>query len=314
MIINSSMVDMAASTVRRESYKEENTGLMFSVGGDNATNKTGSVSRVSENNLVIQLRQYLYNFRNRLTLMIGRSFNNTMDLSKGISGASVWHRIEKNTYTYEEQQSMTFQTVGKAVTADGRTIDFDMQLFMSREYTESVERLSDTTVILTDPLVINLNDSPVSVADEKWSFDIDADGGMESISRLSEGSGYLVLDKNGDGIINDGGEMFGAKTGNGFKELAKYDDDGNGWIDEGDKVYRDLAVWIKDDAGNDRIVSLKSANVGAIYLGSVNSEYSLKSDKDNSYNAEIRRSGVYLTEDGRAKSIQQLDMVNALIS
>ena len=209
---------------------------------------------------------------------------------------------------------MTFQTVGKVVTADGRTIDFNMQLEMSREYTESIEHMEETTVIMTDPLVINLKDSPISVSDEKWKFDIDGDGKEDSISRLSEGAGYLVLDKNKDGIINDGSEMFGAKTGNGFSELRAYDDDGNGWIDENDKIYKDLAVWVKDDAGHDKLISLKEANVGAIYLGSVSSEYSLKSEKDNEYNAEIRRSGMYLTEDGRARSVQQLDMVNALIS
>ena|GEM_PF-3881516 len=96
--------------------------------------------------------------------------------------------------------------------------------------------------------------------------------------------------------------------------MRAYDDDGNGWIDENDKIYKDLAVWVKDDAGHDKLISLKEANVGAMYLGSVSSEYSLKSEKDNEYNAEIRRSGMYLTEDGRARSVQQLDMVNALIS
>ena len=94
----------------------------------------------------------------------------------------------------------------------------------------------------------------------------------------------------------------------------EYDEDGNGWIDENDSIYDKLSVWVKDDSGNDKLIGLKTANVGAIYLQNVASEYALKSKTDNSYNAQIRRSGVYLSEDGQAKSIQQLDMVKALIS
>ena len=81
-------------------------------------------------------------------------------------------------------------------------------------------------------------------------------------------SGFLALDKNSDGIINDGSELFGTKTGNGFSELAEYDSDGNGWIDENDEVYDQLKVWVKDENGKDTLLSLKEANVGAICLGS----------------------------------------------
>lgn len=325
MIVNSSTVGMAAMSTKSMTYREKNTDLMFNIGAGERTTVSNSISRDSADNMIVQLRQYLFNFRNRLSMMIGRRYNGMMsgmygmgyqtwNMSSGMQGVSVWRRIESRQYTYKESESMTFQTVGKVVTADGRTIDFNMQLEMSREYTESIEHMEETTVIMTDPLVINLKDSPISVSDEKWKFDIDGDGKEDSISRLSEGAGYLVLDKNKDGIINDGSEMFGAKTGNGFSELRAYDDDGNGWIDENDKIYKDLAVWVKDDAGHDKLISLKEANVGAMYLGSVSSEYSMKSEKDNEYNAEIRRSGMYLTEDGRARSVQQLDMVNALIS
>lgn len=48
------------------------------------------------------------------------------------------------------------------------------------------------------------------------------------------GGVFLALDKNGDSVINDGKELFGAATGQGFKELAIYDSDKNYWIDEND--------------------------------------------------------------------------------
>lgn len=393
MIIQSSAVGMAANTVQRTRYTENNESLIMNMGNGSIGHSAGSFensyeraysertyqenSRLSDKdaatkqsgekvlgdnrvqtdaaqriapgdvrgvrmsgtgtdaagNLILQLRNYLFDFRNKLSMMSRRSLygglgvfgrglsfypysygNQTLNLSSGTGNVSVWRRLESRSYTYQEQESMTFETVGKALTADGRTIEFNMELEMSREYTETVASLEDTTVIMTDPLVINLDSNPVSVSDEKWKFDIDGDGKTDNISKLSEGAGYLVLDKNKDGIINDGTEMFGAKTGNGFAELAGYDEDGNGWIDENDAVYKDLAVWIKDDKGNDRLVSMKDANVGAVYLGSAATEYALKSEQDNTYNAQIRRTGIYLTEDGKANTIQQLDMVNALIS
>ena len=131
---------------------------------------------------------------------------------------------------------------------------------------------------------------------------------------LSKGAGFLAFDKNEDGKINNGTELFGAKTGNGFTELAEYDEDGNGWIDENDEIYSKLSVWIKDDTGNDKLIGLKQANVGAIYLANLSTDFSMKSERDNSHNAQLRRTGMYLTEDGMSNTIQQLDMVNSLIS
>lgn len=64
---------------------------------------------------------------------------------------------------------------------------------------------------------------------------------------------WLVLDRNGDGLINDGSEMFGNATPqpqpadgtsrNGFLALAQYDDDRNGSIDEHDQIFSELRLW-----------------------------------------------------------------------
>ena len=216
---------------------------------------------------------------------------------------------------YSESEQLTFTTKGQVETADGRVIDFDMELNMSREFSQTVEEFSEgTQVIMTDPLVISMDGLGASVSDRTWSFDIDADGVKDNVSMLGKGQGYLAYDRNGDGIINDGLELFGARSGNAFAELAELDADGNGWIDEADDVYDKLSVWVKDETGADKLVSLKEAGVGAMYLGSAKSEYSLNSMEDNHRNAQIRRTGFYLTEDGAARSMQQLDMVKQLIA
>lgn len=101
--------------------------------------------------------------------------------------------------------------------------------------------------VKTDPLMINLDANIGSVSDQKFFFDLDSDGKEEQISFAGKGSGFLALDKNGDGKINDGSELFGTSSGDGFKDLAEYDEDKNGWIDENDSIFSKLKVWTKDE-------------------------------------------------------------------
>ena len=195
------------------------------------------------------------------------------------------------------------------MTADGRSIDFNLEVSMSRAFMAETNMLEVKDYIKMDPLVINLDSNITSVSDQKFFFDLDADGDEESISFAGEGSGFLALDKNNDGVINDGSELFGTKSGDGFKDLAAYDEDGNGWIDENDSIFNKLTVWTKDDEGKDLLIDLKSADVGAIYLDSANFQFSLK-DASNNLNAEIKKTGVFLREStGAVGTISHVDLV-----
>lgn len=322
----------------KKNTKEDRDATSVSEGNTDLLAANGFIGGVQDEeeitiqSLLRQIRSFLLDFRHRLSLMIfgaspyGRNYfgeystanslgGTVVDLSSGQNGYTVWNVTNYSKTTYEEEESMTFSSVGKAVTADGRTIEFNMEIEMSRAFCESSEVLTkQTEVVMTDPLVISLDSNPVSVSDQKWRFDIDGNGTDDGISLLSKGAGFLAFDKNEDGKINNGTELFGAKTGNGFRELAEYDEDGNGWIDENDEIYSKLSVWIKDDTGNDKLIGLKQANVGAIYLANLSTDFSMKSERDNSHNAQLRRTGMYLTEDGMSNTIQQLDMVNSLIS
>lgn len=244
----------------------------------------------------------------------GNSYAQTSDETPGIltmtNAASPSRWTVKTTYSssFTEKECTTFSSTGSVKTADGRELSFNLDMSMSREYMEkhSISYVTDYSAILTDPLVINLKDNPVSVSDQSFLFDIDGDGKDETIARMNSDSGFLALDKNGDGIINDGNELFGTKTGNGFKELSEYDSDGNGWIDESDEVYEKLKVWITDENGNDKLISLKDADVGAIYLGNAKTTFNV-TDDTNDLKARVRSTGVYLHEDGSAGSVQQVD-------
>lgn len=214
----------------------------------------------------------------------------------------------KSFYYCEERETTCFETTGTAVTADGREISFNISLEMSRSFTAMAsEQIDFGQPRLCDPLVINLGSDVASVSDQKFFFDLDADGTKEEISMLDAASGYLSLDKNNDGIINDGSELFGTTSGNGFADLLAYDKDGNGWIDEADDVFDKLRIWSMDAQGNSTLVDLKTAGVGAIYLGYEKTDFSLNNEQ-NMTNAVIRATGMFLYEDGDVGTVQQMDL------
>jgi hypothetical protein len=161
---------------------------------------------------------------------------------------------------------------------------------------------------LQDPLVINFAGTAAELTERTFAFDLDSDGETEQIHFVGPNSGFLAPDANGNGSVDDGTELFGPNTGNGFAELSMYDEDGNNFIDEGDSIYAGLRIWQKDAAGDDHLIALGQAGVGAIYLGSVATPFQVKDD-DNQLQGIVRSSGIYLKEDGGAGTVQQLDLV-----
>ena len=232
----------------------------------------------------------------------------SIEIGTNASGTT-WQRITATSGFTGESESTTFASKGLVQTADGRNIDFNVEVSMSRAFMSQIDTLEVQEYIKTDPLMINLDTNIGSVSDQKFFFDLDSDGDEEQISFAGKGSGFLALDKNGDGKINDGSELFGTSSGDGFKDLAAYDEDGNGWIDENDSVFSKLKVWTKDENGNDYLIDLKKADVGAIYLSNADTQFSLKDDENN-LNAEIKKTGIYLREStGAVGTLNHVDLV-----
>ncbi len=212
--------------------------------------------------------------------------------------------------TYSEVEQTTFDASGTVNTADGREINFNLSLSMARSYytqTDISLRLGDARQ-KSDPLVINFSGNAAQLTDQRFAFDLNSDGtASEQINFVTGGSGFLAFDRNGDGVINNGSELFGTKTGDGFAELALLDADNNGWIDENDASYAQLSVWTRDSTGTDTLSSLQETNVGAISLARVSTPFEIK-DESNALQGEVRASGVYLQESGGVGSIQQIDL------
>ena len=211
------------------------------------------------------------------------------------------------TETIHERESTDFSARGTVKTSDGRRLDFSLGLDLCRD-TECV-RHSDSSgsVQLCDPLVLNFDGKACELSGKRFAFDLDVDGKDESIPGLAGSSGFLAIDRNHDGRITDGSELFGAKSGNGFADLKALDQDGNGWLDESDPGFASLRVWRHDASGADSLTTLQDEGVGAICLDSAASSFDL-ADSSGQLQARIRSSGLYLREDGKAGSMQQVDL------
>lgn len=121
-----------------------------------------------------------------------------------------------------------------------------------------------------DPLVLDLagNGFSTSGLSRAVRFDLDADGRMDSISVPTGDDALLALDRNGNGRIDDGRELFGDQHGaaNGFAELARFDDNGDGRIDAADALFDKLHLLRFDQLGQQQSQTLGEAGVAAIDL------------------------------------------------
>lgn len=137
----------------------------------------------------------------------------------------------------------------------------------------------------SSPIVIDLNGDGIHATklagglDKAVHFDLDGNGFAEKTAWIDASDALLVLDKNANGRIDNGHELFGNHSLNaegkktfadGYAALAAYDENQDGRIDAQDAVYAQLAVW-QDKNGNGiseagEVLGLAEAGIAAIDL------------------------------------------------
>ncbi|MBN8730333.1 MAG: hypothetical protein J0L64_07330 [Acidobacteria bacterium] len=189
-----------------------------------------------------------------------------------------WRVEVRRREVYQEQESLVVAAKGAVKTADGREFNFDAVFSLERRFRVEAGFALEAS----------------NEAKAKDPIFLDRDG----VSQL------LVRDANGDGKLSDLGEVFGAGTGDGFGELAALDADGNGWIDEGDPVFGELRLRLQDGT----LAELGALGIGALSTSGAAGEFQYKNDA-NELVATVRKTGVYLNEDGTAGALRQIDLV-----
>ncbi|MFY2597132.1 calcium-binding protein [Achromobacter xylosoxidans] len=132
--------------------------------------------------------------------------------------------------------------------------------------------------VQNDPLALDLNGDGVVTTGLSGGtqFDLDANGFREATGWVAPSDGLLVRDLNGNGIIDDGRELFGDRTqlpdgstaANGFQALAALDSNMDGKVDSQDASWSDLRVW-QDRNGDgvsaaDELLTMEQAGVSSI--------------------------------------------------
>jgi len=166
------------------------------------------------------------------------------------------------------------------------------------------------------PIVLSFDNSePELVVDPAHSFDLSGGRGIAT-DWLSAKTPWLTMDRNGNGTVDDGTELFGSMTPlasggrgrNGFVALRELDKDGDGALTLLDPGFADLGLWHDVDGNRwssaSELVSAASARVVAIDLGFV-----LAPVCDTRGNCAIERAPFYwIDERGDIRSGSAIDV------
>ncbi|HAU3362159.1 TPA: hypothetical protein JDL67_005042, partial [Salmonella enterica subsp. salamae] len=169
---------------------------------------------------------------------------------------------------------------------------------------------------VSDPLVIDLNGDGVKTISKSAGIVFDHDGNLfaENTGWISSEDGLLVLDKNQDGKIDSGKELFGGNTEledgtlakNGYEALQRYDENKDGVIDKNDSILGKLKIWQDKNTdatvGDGELFSLTKLNIAGIKL-----DYGDVNATDSEGNKHLHKSEV-IYEDGHTGIAEDLGL------
>jgi Ca2+-binding RTX toxin-like protein len=167
-----------------------------------------------------------------------------------------------------------------------------------------------------DPLIVDMDrDGKISTSSGMMYFDIDANGMIEQTKWAAGGDGLIVMDRDGDGKITSGRELFGDYTvmsdgrvaKSGFEALADLDSNKDGIIDARDEMFSQLRIWMDADGdgvfGDHELFTLDEVGIESIDLNYVNQRYT----DENGNN--VMRSSTVKWKDGDTSKVSEFIFV-----
>jgi Ca2+-binding RTX toxin-like protein len=114
-------------------------------------------------------------------------------------------------------------------------------------FMDALMALFDAAIQALSPIALDLDGDGIErlTGDQSNAyFDLDVDGFREQTEWISGDDGFLAIDDNGNGVIDNNSELFGDYAhANGFVKLKGYDTNNDNVIDANDASYANLLIW-----------------------------------------------------------------------
>ncbi|MDG9785151.1 hypothetical protein N7408_28495, partial [Pseudomonas otitidis] len=175
-----------------------------------------------------------------------------------------------------------------------------------------------------DPLSLDLDGDGIETVGTNTgiTFDFDGDGLKTGTGWVKGDDGFLVLDRNGNGQIDNGGELFGVdtvkangqKATDGFDALRDFDSNGDGVFDAKDAQFANVRVW--QDTNQDGIAqagelkTLAEHNIVAINLDSTASNQTSNGNLISATGTFIRGDGTQGNVNANQSVVANLDLAS----
>ena len=177
-----------------------------------------------------------------------------------------------------------------------------------------LSKITPTPPPRRDPLALDLDGDGVETiaASAGTLFDHDGNGIKTASGWVKGDDGLLVLDRNGNGAIDNGSELFGVdtvlvngqKAADGFQALSELDSNGDGRIDAADAAFQNLKVWRDIDQDGvsqaDEMFSLAAVGIDSISLARTTATQDLGNGN------QITAAGSFTRTDGTSGAIANL--------
>jgi len=136
---------------------------------------------------------------------------------------------------------------------------------------------------VASPIVLDLNGDGIRTVGLNGStgrFDLLNTGEAIRSAWISPEDGFLAIDANGNGIIDDRSELFGSAIGEGFEKLGTFDTNLDGQVDARDARVGEIKIW-QDRNGNHRTDAGELANLADFGIGSLSTRYVMVPEVQN---------------------------------
>jgi len=240
-----------------------------------------------------ELKQNLFTAATELVNIDGQSFQQGDLLS-----------IEQ--WTTSKQQ-LNYQVQG-TFNLNEQELSLNYNFALSSEST-SYSKTEITAAALKDPLIVQFGSQGLGAIIGQKDFAINKDDIIDNLPLFSGDVGYLVFDKNNNQQADNGSELFGPKTGQGFAELALLDSNKNGFIDAEDQQFEQLYLWQPSESNTqaEQWLSLKEAKIQAISLSAINTPFDFY-DQQGQIQAKLRQSSFAISDEGYGRGVHQVDV------